>query len=302
MKIVHARKRVFDKDNAFEHKFTLLVWILSILKWKEYGHEVVLYTDNETLEKIKEFGFDTLYDEINTELFEKGAICEDIDFNNYWAMPKIIALHYETEHLGNKVLVADQDVVPMKDLTYLTKKADCLVWSNREYLELKFIYPEVYELSLAKDYELPKWFSGYARPLNSGVLYFRKNKHAIEFCDEVFKYVKGNKNDKNNSRCIAMCNAEQRMLGEYLAYKDLTYCTVQPNNQGLFNKNAFHTHGFKTVVKNSNGVDFNCNLLLMIKKLNLYTYLKLIDLDIFNIELEYINKNKYINIKQLEIY
>ena len=301
MRIVQARKRVWNIDYCFANKFNLLVWVLSILKWKEYGNQVVLYTDTETLEEIKKIGFDTLYDEINTELFDKGAICENINFEYYWAMPKIIALHYETYHLGNKnVVVSDQDVVPMKDFNHLFSLADCTVWSNKEHVEVRSIYPRLHELSLPHNYELPKWYKGLARPLNTGLLHFRKNKHAIEFCDEVFKYVKDNTNDKKNTKCIAMCNAEQRMLGEFLNWKGLTYGTIQPNNQGLFNTNAFHTHGYKNVIGNNN-LDWNCKLLNMIKPLNYILYNKLIDNKIFEEEKNNINIINC-NLKQFDIY
>lgn len=290
MRIIHARKRVWKRDLAFQNKFTLLVWILSIVKWKEYGHKVILYCDKETLNEIKKFGFDVLYDEINTELFENNDNYKDIDFYYYWAMPKIISLYYETYHLGNNALVADQDVVPMQDLTYLTKRADCLVWSNKEYVELRNIYPRVEELSLPKNYELPQWFSGYARPLNTGVIYFKNKQHVIEYCNEVFKYVKGNNNERKNTRCIAMCNAEQRMLGEYLVYKDLTYCTVQPNNEGLFNDRAFHMHGYKNYINNDNGLLWQANLLKLIEKSNRAMYTKLINNEWFKEEKEHMSK------------
>ena len=114
MRIVHARKQVFDHDSAFKNKFTLLVWILSILKWKEYGNEIVLYSDKITLSRIKKVGFEHLYNEINTDLFENGSQCKGIDFKWFWAMPKILALHYESYHLRNEVAVTDMDVVPTK--------------------------------------------------------------------------------------------------------------------------------------------------------------------------------------------
>jgi hypothetical protein len=41
---------------------------------------VILYVDAETLEKIKSFGFETLYDEVNSTLLEDPELCADIDF------------------------------------------------------------------------------------------------------------------------------------------------------------------------------------------------------------------------------
>ena len=114
----------------------------------------------------------------------------------------------------------------------------------------------------------------------------RKKDDAIEYCDEVIKYVSNNKNDKNNVRAITMCNAEQRMMGEFLEHKKYTYMTVQPVNEGLFNKNAFHTHGYKNQINNDNGLEWNIKLLNMIRESALWYYNLLIGMDIFKEEKE----------------
>ena len=292
MRIVHARKRCWEKDAAFENKFVLLVWALSAIKWKELGHTTVMYTDNKTLEDMKKFGLDKLYDEINTDLFENGAICENIDFEYFWAMPKIISLHYETYHLGNNVLVSDQDVVPTSDFSRLFNAADVLVWSNKEYVEDRRSYPRLDKLSLPKGYQLPNWYTGKIKPLNTGLIYFRDKTNAIEYCNEVFKYVQGNKNEYGNSKAVTMCNAEQRMMGEWLHHKGYTYMTVQPANEGLFNKNAFHTHGYKNHIKNENGLEWNVKFLNMIRESALWYYNLLIGMDIFKEEKEKMFKSQ----------
>lgn len=299
MRIIHARKKVWAEDFAFKNKFTLLVWILSILKWKEYGNQVVLYTDKEELEKIKEIGFDYLYDEINTDLLEKTY---NIDFYYYWAMPKIIALQHETQTLNNKVVVCDQDVVPMQDLSRMWNISQVVVWSNKEFCEFNKLYPnELSELSIPKNYKFPKWYIGKSKPLNTGVIYFKDNKIAKEYCEEVFRYVCDNNNDKKNNRAIAMCNAEQRMLGEFVKYKNLTYTTIQPVNQGLFNKNAFHTHGYKNRVMYTNELQWILTLLKMIEKCDEKMYNKLMSNSMFEYEREEIKK-EFKPVKQLEVY
>ena len=303
MRVIHARKRIQEIDWGVKNKFNLLVWILSVLKWKELGNEVVLYADNKTLEDLKEFGIDTLYDEVNTDLLENSNLCDNIDFYYFWAMPKIISLYHETKELGNNVLVSDQDVVPTSDVSRLYNLANVLVWSNKEFYENEHLYPKLDCLSLPNNYCLPTWFSGKTKPLNTGVIHFRKKEDAVEYCNEVFKYVINNKNQKKNSKAVAMCNAEQRMIGEFLRNKRYTYATLQPANEGLFNRNAFHTHGYKNIVNNDNGVQWHCSLLKMIKDCDKKFYVKLINHDFFKEEKEYINKNGLVNsIKQLQSY
>ena len=78
---------------------------------------------------------------------------------------------------------------------------------------------------------------------------------------------------------------------------------MQPLNDGLFNKNGFHTHGYKNKINNDNGFMWHINLLLMIKKISVEMYYKLIDNPFFINEKEYIESDKEIEIvKELTRY
>lgn len=293
MKIIHTRKRVFKKDNAFEHKMTLLTWVLSIIKWKELGDSIKLYCDKKTLEDINKFGFGLLYDEIDSTYLEDENVCKGLDFYCYWAMPKILALRHEVVDLKNDVVIADQDVVPIKDLSRMWANSDVAVWSNKEFVELRAVYPKLRDLSLPAGYRLPEWFTGNARPLNTGILHI-KNRNIVDlYTSEAIKMATDNHNEKHNTNCQTMCNVEQRMLGEIVRHKKLTYSVIQPINQGLFNRNGFHTHGYKSIVKNHNGLQWHLNLLLMIRKKNIYIFDILIENDMFKEEKEYFEKNGY---------
>lgn len=274
MKIVHARKQIFNKDHAFQHKMSLLVWILSILKWRQYGNEVILYADKATLSAIKEIGFDHLYNHINTEVMEKEY--KNLDFHSYWAMPKLIALEHEKLILDNDCVIADQDVVPMQDLKRFWTNTEVAVWSNKEYTEIRATYPMLNLLSTPEKYKFPEWFTGNAKPLNTGVIHI-KDKNIVDlYIKEAFRLALNNKNDKDNTICQTMCNAEQRLLGEIVEYKNLSYGVVQPINATLFNKNGFHTHGYKNKINNTTGLLWHLNLLLMIKELDSAMFDKLI--------------------------
>lgn len=293
MRIIHARRKVFDKDYAFENKMTLLVWILSVLKWKEYGNTIKLYCDNYTLENIKKIGFDILYDEIDSTYLEDKNVCNGINFNWYWAMPKLLALRHEVIDLGNNIVIANQDVVPMSDVSRMWNNTDIAVWSNKEYYETRSVYNKLQEISLPENYKLPEWFTGIARPLNTGILHI-KSKEIVElFTGEALKWVRNNQNNKKNTRCQTMCNVEQRLLGEIVKYKKLTYSVMQPINQGLFNKNGFHTHGYKIIVNNENGLLWHLNLLLMIREKNIYMFNILLKNEMFKEEKEYFDKYGY---------
>lgn len=295
MRIVHARSKVFAKDHAFENKFSVLVWILALLKWKEFGHSLVLYTDEFVLNKIKEFKFEHLYDEINTSLLEDKdkTKYKNLDFYLYWAMPKLIALWYEKLELNNDVVITDQDVVPMQDWSRFWKSADVTVWSNKEFTEFKATYPALFALSTPENYIFPKWIRGEAKPLNTGVLHIRDPKVVKFYLEAAFGIALNNKNTKNNTNCQTMCNAEQRFLGEVISYKRLSYNTIQPIDKGLFNKNGFHTHGYKAFILNKNGLQWHLNLLLMIKKLDEKMFESLLNHPKFKEEKNYFKENGY---------
>ena len=304
MKLVHARKRVWKKDHAFQNKFVLLVWILSLLQWKKFNYTTTLYTDLQTLNDIKSFGFDRLYDEINTTLLEDPEICKDINFSSFWATPKLLALWHETKNLNNEVVIADQDVVPIRDISRLWTNCQVAVWSNREYLEFKGIYPDLHKLSLPENYSLPKWFTGKTKPLNTGILHFKNNSLAAEYCEEAFKYIRKNENKLRNPDWVTMCNAEQRMLGEFIKHKKLSYGVMQPINEGLFNRNGFHTHGYKQALSNEDTLNWNIYMLLYIKKNDEELYNFLLKHPFFEKEKEYLTQDNYKipKIKEFENY
>lgn len=302
MRIIHTRKRTFAYDNAFRNKFSFLVWVLSILKWKEYGNQVVLYADTKSMKEIKKFGLDKLYDEVNETYLNDEEVCKGIDFECYWAMPKLLALRHEVVDLGNDCVIADQDVVPMSDISRMWTNTDIAVWSNKEFVEVRSIYPELWDLSLPSNYTLPKWFTGKAKPFNTGIIHI-KNKDIVDmFTNEARLMSIDNHNQHNNTRCQTMCNAEQRMLGEIVKYKGLSYSVMQPINEGLFNKNGFHTHGYKNLINNDNGVNWHCSLLKLIKKSNPSVYNMLLDNEWFKEEKQALANNKYAIVDQLKRY
>ena len=301
MRVVHSRKKVWDKDYAFEDGFTLLTWVLSLVKWKEYGFTTVLYTDNETLNKIKEYGFEYLYDEIDTEYLDENS--KNINFWCFWAMPKILSYKAEIEKGHTDSIVADTDIVPMRDLhdIFNLKMYDLVVWSNKEHAELQAVYPKLENLSLPKDYKLPLWFKGDAKPLNTGIIYFKDSQKALGYLNEVIKISKNNDNHKHNTRTQTMCTAEQRMIGEYAKAKGLVYNVIQPVNETLFNKNAFHAHGYKSRLSKTKKIQFNVNLLNMLPS-NLYN--RLINKELFYEELIKINgsSSPIEKVKELQNY
>lgn len=92
-----------------------------------------------------------------------------------------------------------------------------------------------------------------------------------------------------------MCVAEQLFIGNYVFNNNLSYTCVQPLRQGVFNKNAFHTHSYKAVVYEDRDLSqlWAIDLLLMIKKFNPEHFEKLIVLPEFYAEKLYFDNYGY---------
>lgn len=51
--------------------------------------------------------------------------------------------------------MADMDVVPMSDISRLWTNTEVAVWSNKEFLEIKMVYPPMHQLSVPRGYKFP---------------------------------------------------------------------------------------------------------------------------------------------------
>lgn len=86
---------VFEKreDNKW-NEYSFAVQLLSILSWKKFHGRIVLYTNEEHLEDLRERGIDKYYDAIDTETLKR---CPDMDKSKYWAFGKIYVASKQTE-------------------------------------------------------------------------------------------------------------------------------------------------------------------------------------------------------------
>ena len=284
MRFVHTRKKIFDNDNGwniFSDKYGLLMWYLSALQIKKLGHTAVMYTDEETLEHMKSVHLDELYDIINTDVYK--ADYEGINFRDFWALPKIYAFMYELDNFDNTVMI-DTDLILFKNLNY--NNADVSVWANKEYKEIRGIYCDIKDVSLPVGYTFPDWFNAESQPLNTGILHFRNKQRAKEYCQEIIRFSQNNLNSKGNTQSQLMCFAEQRLLGAYIDGHKMTYMTVQPLNQGVFNKNGFHAlvHKYDLFNYPNKKKDAILSMLLLIRDISPVFYAKISRMDLFKEE------------------
>ena len=80
-------------------KYELMTMILSCLYWKKYEGEIKLYCDTNFYDYICDLGLLWLWDSIDTDVMDN--LPEDIDYDTYWAFPKMIVNSLQTTEFCN---------------------------------------------------------------------------------------------------------------------------------------------------------------------------------------------------------
>jgi hypothetical protein len=80
-------------------KYELMTMMLSCLYWKKYEGKIKLYCDTPFYDYMSELGLLWLWDSIDTKVLDN--LPEDIDYNTYWAFPKMIVNSLQTTEFCN---------------------------------------------------------------------------------------------------------------------------------------------------------------------------------------------------------
>ena len=247
MKVIQSRFYIpnANEGNIIQDRTSLLVWFLSVIKWKEFGYEVVLYTDNTTRTKFDELGLSKYYDEI-VELEED----ETVNTKVFWASAKILsAKKFMESHPNEEFMVSDLDFIPLKDPTTFVQCNNDLVTFYKEYVQM---YNSLENMDINSEYTLPDFYTGNVDPINTCLLYIRESLLEIfsnyldielEFMQYHQEYISG------SSANDLMIFAEQRLFTEYLVSIGIEFTYVNPENKSVFNVNGLHTGPYKNLEK-----------------------------------------------------
>ena len=247
MKVIQSRFYIpnANEGNIIQDRTSLLVWFLSVIKWKELGYEVVLYTDSTTRAKFDELGLSKYYNEI-VELEEN----ETVNTKVFWASAKILsAKKFMEEHPNEEFMISDLDFIPLKDPVTFVQGDNDLVTFYGEYIQM---YNSLDKMDINPEYTLPSFYTGKVDPINTCLLYIRESlldlfsqylDIELEFMQYHQDYISG------SSANDLMCFAEQRLFTEYLVFNDIKVTFVNPVNKSVFNVNGLHTGVYKTLEK-----------------------------------------------------
>lgn len=284
MRVIHARMQIFHSHQM--SSLELITWYLSILAWKMQGHQVIFYCDEANYTFIKRLHIDTLYDEINKDLFKNIKL--QCDLKTFWAAPKLLA--YQNE--GIDTIVSDIDLFPLEDLSRFWKDYDIVVYANKEILGIHPYPPKEY-LSTAENYTFPSWMNWEVQPLNTAITYFKNVEQKKEFLDTAFDYMNNNYGLKNNRMGVDMVFAEQRILAMCAAKSQATVGIVQPLNSRCINKNAVHLWVYKSLSSDIL-LPYNLYLFELLHNINYDLWNSLRDIEELKYLFEYVDKNGFV--------
>lgn len=208
------------KENSSEYAYIdYLCQLNSILFWKKnYGH-IELYCNPEFLEQIKNWGLDSLYDNINTDIFEKIPFKDKLKV--YWSFPKIYAIKEISKNIDN-FCVIDTDFWSYFPIDF--DKSYGFVGYHREELcdGDKTTYIDVSNFNTTKDYD---WNE---KPINCAFLYFNSNELISKWYDECLYVIEKTEkiNEESSSNTVFI---EQRLISCICKSLNISLSTIIDN-------------------------------------------------------------------------
>lgn len=241
MKVIFSRVKIPHMD-IIQDRTSLLVWFLSVLKWKQLGFETIFYTDEETKNELDNVGLIDLYDKVH--ILNQENIKNDI----FWAHAKILsAKDFVTRYPNEEFVISDMDFIPLKNPCDFYNGGKELLVFYKEYIQM---YAGIESLNLNKDYKFPEYFTGKVDPVNTCQLLVHKEMLPCfkEYLDYELAFMLNYANDfisGQNSNDI-MVFLEQRLFTEFLVNgKGYTIVETSPAYKSVFNTSGIHTGPYK---------------------------------------------------------
>lgn len=211
---------VYDQFSNIDWQDEIMfLHLMSILSWKKYMGPIHLYCNSKFLSTLKNYGFENLYDYINTDILDNKP--NDIDYKQYWAFSKLLIMNklespytlIDTDLYINDIIEFDYDV----DVMMYHKENFSIDYEKNVYIDFDDLLPEkIKQMNLDKN----------LLPTNTAILHIKNNCFVKEWVDLSSQIARHNPNYYVEHPSAKMCFVEQRLLPILLEKKGLKYNTI----------------------------------------------------------------------------
>lgn len=188
-------------------KYSLLLLILSVLRWKQLNGPIALYTDSPFAEYFDHLGLLSLWDDYNVEVLDSINLSL-VNPTLFWSAGKFYAYRKEQAPFVS----IDTDLVVWRDLSAFWKGD--LRFSHWEIADRTY-YGVKAKLLRGFGYSFnPSWRWRPFRAANTSLLYFGQDDFKAHYADEALRYIEGNHPVTHFAQPVRpeMLFAEQRLI------------------------------------------------------------------------------------------
>jgi hypothetical protein len=214
-----------------QEQYKVLVQLLSVLYWKKFYGEIILYTDNVGLRYYENCGYPLidLYDYVDVTTLQ-GSL--DINPLTFWAGGKLFAVNNEPAPF----VMLDLDLFITDDISNEFEGQD-LVFSHYETLQIP-IYPNPKDMMGNDTYKI-RDYNWSQLPGNVCMTYFGSEEFRKRYSSEAIQFMRSHDvnettHAKNTDRMVF---AEQRLLTTIAENMGIKY---KPIIKDIYNSNNFH--------------------------------------------------------------
>ena len=199
------------EDDYMIEDYNLIIFIISALYWKKHYGDIILYTDEVTLNFFKKINLDylSIWSSVDTELIK--SIPTEIDPCIYWASAKLHVL----SKLSAPFVILDTDLYFNKPTFKFDDKFD-LIFAHLEGIT-NTTYPPL-DTFIDKQIDGYNW-SHKHYPINVSVLYFNNNDLLTKYTTDALEFMMhpvNNIKHPYDTNSIRMVFIEQRLLGQLI--------------------------------------------------------------------------------------
>lgn len=222
----------------FMDKFELYSAVISALKWRSFGGEIILAADKKAAEYIEKLGIGSVWSSIETVISDD---LEGINPKMFWAAGKLLALR----EIPAPVTMIDTDFIVWKKPELPQNR---IVAAHRENLTPS-VYPDISSFKFKRPFPMND-MNEKVLPMNTAFLYLPDEEFKQYYVNRAIAFMKS-AIDCDDYLCY-MVFAEQRLLSICAEEKKVGSQVLMDKEELFFPRDDYtHIWGAKRVMRNN---------------------------------------------------